>query len=404
MAGALDQASAVAVLGDDPVATAAAAIGLARAQAMQRRVVLVDLLGENSDLAALIGDPSAPGITDMLEFGVSLRRAAVPIREQPNLYVVPAGVEPPLQALYLEHPRWTAIADAFRDAGALLLIVAPALVPGAETLLNRLDGIAIVRGAAVPATRVPTLVDIRLSAQYPQAMRRTPAISRARIEVDEPRRSRVVLFALGALTLAALSWAVWYLRPWSSGLGPSRTQATLAEDSVPPAPLLGPTLDSAASAGWGISLASVNSRPGAMLRVAQAVDSLPSPTYSPTLPTPGGAWWYRVVVGAFPDSAAAESALVALRVRGAIPADRGSAVPTPLALLVADSVTEAEARAQVTDLRTRHVPAYTLRVVPGWARVYVGTFDSDTAARALLTTLDSLNLRATLVPRVGSIY
>ena len=141
-----------------------------------------------------------------------------------------------------------------------------------------------------------------------------------------------------------------------------------------------------------------------MLRVAQAVDSLPSPTYSPTLPTPGGAWWYRVVVGAFPDSAAAESALVALRVRGAIPADRGSALPTPLALLVADSVTEAEARAQVTDLRTRHVPAYTLRVVPGWARVYVGTFDSDTAARALLTTLDSLNLRATLVPRVGSIY
>ena len=141
-----------------------------------------------------------------------------------------------------------------------------------------------------------------------------------------------------------------------------------------------------------------------MLRVAQAVDSLPSPTYSPTLPTRGGAWWYRVVVGAFPDSASAESTLVAWRVRGAIRSDLGSAVPTPLALLVADSLTEAEARAQVTDLRTRRVPAYALRVVPGWARVYVGTFDSDSAARTLITTLDSLNLRATLVSRVGSVF
>jgi hypothetical protein len=404
MAGALDQVSAVAVLGDDPVATAAAAIGLARAQAMQRRVVLVDLLGEGSDLAALIGDPAAPGITDMLEYGVSLRRAAVPIKEQPNLYVVPAGVEPPLQPLFLEHPRWTAIADDFRDAGALVLIVAPALVPGAEALLNRLDGIVIVRGAAVPATRVPTLADVRLSAQYPHSMRRTPAIARIRIEVDEPRRSRMVLFALGALTLAALSWAVWYLRPWSSGLGPSRAPSALASDSVPLPLRPGPTLDSAAAAGWGISLASVNSRPGAMLRVAQAVDSLPSPTYSPTLPTPGGAWWYRVVVGAFQDSAAAESTLVALRARGAIQAGLGSAVPTPLALLVADSVPEAEAGLQVIDLRTRSVPAYALRVVPGWARVYVGTFDSDSAARPLMTTLDSLNLRATLVRRVGSVY
>ncbi len=405
VAGVLDPSSAVAVLGDDPVATAAAALGLARAQAMQRRVVIVDLLGEASDLMALVGDPSAPGITDMLEYGVSLRRAAAPIKEQPNLYVVPAGIEPPLQPLYLEHPRWAAIVEEFRDSGALLLIVAPALVPGAETLLNLLDGVVSVRGAAVPAIGVPTLADVRLSAQHPHTMRRTPAIARAHVEVDEPRRSRFVLMALGALTLAALSWAVWYLRPWSTGLGSSRSASAVAAESMvlpPPAPA--PTLDSAAAAGWGISLASVNSRAGAMLRVAQVVDSLPSPTYSPTLPTPGGAWWYRVVVGAFADSAAAESTLVAWRVRGAIRSNLGSVVPTPLALLIADSLTEASAGAQVTELRSRNVPAYALRVVPGWARVYVGTFDSDSTARRLTAALDSLNLRATLVSRVGSVF
>ncbi|MEP7343842.1 MAG: hypothetical protein ABI877_01185, partial [Gemmatimonadaceae bacterium] len=296
VAAVLDQSSAVAVLGDDPVATAAVALGMARAQAMQRRVVIVDLLGEGSDLAPLVTEPAAPGITDMLEYGVSLRRAAAPIKEHPNLYLIPPGIEPPLQPLFVEHPRWAAIAEEFRDSGALLLIVAPALVPGAETLLNRLDGIVIVRGASIPATNVRTLADVRLSAQYPHTMRRTPSIARARIEVDEPRRSRFVLVALGTLTLAALAWAVWYLRPWSGGLWPSRVATAPGPDSVvlpPPAPA--PMLDSAAGAGWGISLAIVNSRPGAMLRVAQAVDSLPTPTYSPTLPTPGGAWWYRVV-------------------------------------------------------------------------------------------------------------
>ena len=48
--------------------------------------------------------------------------------------------------------------------------------------------------------------------------------------------------------------------------------------------------------------------------------------------------------------------------------------------------------------------AYALRVVPGWARVYVGAFDSDSAARTLVATLDSLNLRAALVSRVGSVF
>lgn len=171
-----------------------------------------------------------------------------------------------------------------------------------------------------------------------------------------------------------------------------------------PEPAPPPSLERATSAGWGISLASVNSRQGAMLRVAQAVDSLPSPTYSPMRSTQGGAWWYRVVVGAFPDSAAAESTLVAWRASGAIPANLGNAVPTPLTLLVADSIPESDAGIQATQLRQRDVPAYALRVMPGWARVYVGVFDTDSASRALWSTLDSLNLHATLVSRVGSVF
>jgi hypothetical protein len=401
--GSLDRVNAAAVLGDDPVATAATAIGLGRAQAMRRRVVLIDLLGEGSELSAMVGDPTAPGITDMLDYGVSMRRAAVPIKDQPNLFVVPTGAESALQPVFIHHARWESIVQDFRDAGALVLIVAPALIPSTDVLLNRLDGVVAVRGAVIPSTKVPTLADVRLSAPYPRAMRRTPAISRARIEVNEPRHARLVLFALGALTLAALSWAVWYLRPWASGLGPARSID--AEPASPDSALSGePLFAGAPSAAWGISLASVNTRSGAMLGVSQVVDTLPSPTYSPTLPAQGGAWWYRVVVGAFPDSASAESTLVALRARGVIQADLGRAIPTPLALLVADSVSESDAAGRVGDLRTVGVPAYALRVAPGWTRVYVGAFDSGATVQSLVTLLDSLNLRATLVARVGSVF
>lgn len=412
MAGSVDSACAVAILGDDPVATAAAAIGMARAQAMHRRVVLIDLLGENSDLSTIVGDPSSPGITDMLEYGVSLRRAAVAIREQPNLFVVPTGIEAPLQPYYLEHRRWTDLAHDFRDAGALLLIVAPALVPMAERLLDRLDGIVIVRGAAVPATSVPTLADVRLSAQYPHTMRRTPAIARARIEVEEPRRSRGLLVALGALSLAVLLWAVWFVRPWSPGVPAGQRSADAApataagseEESPTPRGIPDAELGRAPSAGWSILLANVNDVSGALMRVSQVVDSMPSATYSPTLPAPGGAWWYRIVVGAFPDSANAAGMLAALRTRGIVGAGVGKPIPTPLALLVADSLLEGEAIRRASELLARNVPAYVLLVSPGRARVYVGAFDNAGAAQSLTASLDSLNFRATLVPRVGSVY
>jgi len=148
----------VAVLGDDPVATAAAALGIARSQALRRRVVIADLLGGNSDLSMLVNDPEAPGVTDMLEFGVSLGRAAHRIAESANLFIIPPGSESPLHEIFFTHPRWETLVEDFRDAGALLLIVAPALVPAAETLLDRLDGVMTVRGAAIPPLNVPVIV------------------------------------------------------------------------------------------------------------------------------------------------------------------------------------------------------------------------------------------------------
>jgi hypothetical protein len=406
LAGSCDAICAAAILGDDPVATAASALGIARAQSLRRRVVVIDLLGENSDLSALVEDHEAPGITDVLEYGVSLRRAAHPVAGTPNLFVMPPGVESPLHQVFLTHPRWNVLIEDFRDAGALLLLVAPALVPGAESLIDRLDGVLVVRGAALPPVRVPLIADVRLTAQYPPALRRTPALARARIDV-EPRKSRGALLALGAAALLAASAGVWYLRPSSSetaarkGATPpaaadSARVAAAAASAIPVAPPPG--------AGWGVELSRVNSAVGAMLRVAQVVDSFPAPTYSPTLPAPGGARWFRFMVGAFSDSMSADSFLVRLRSQGSAAVGAGRVVRTPLALLVADSIAEPEALHRVADLRSRGLPAYALRTAIGVSRVYVGAFEEEQTAQLLAASLDSLKLRATLVPRVGSVF
>jgi hypothetical protein len=401
---ACDGVFAVAVLGDDPVATAAAALGIARSQALRRRVVIADLLGGNSDLSMLVNDPEAPGVTDMLEFGVSLGRAAHRIAESANRFIIPPGSESPLHEIFFTHPRWGTLVEDFRDAGALLLLVAPALVPASESLLDRLDGVVTVRGAAIPPLKVPVVADVRLSAQHAPPARRTPPMARARM-VPEPRRSRGWLVALGIVVLAALAAGVWYIGPWRAPGRREALQVVAPRDS---------SSDSAAAVAaapatvlvpleWSVEIALVNSLTGVMLRVGQVIDSFPATTYSPILPAQsGGARWYRVVTGASRDSSAADSLLVSLRAKGSA-TEAARVVHTPFTLLVADSVSEADASLQASELRGRGLPAYVMRTAAGQARVYVGAFDSAEAAQTLAAELDSLKLPATLVTRVGGV-
>jgi cell division septation protein DedD len=223
------------------------------------------------------------------------------------------------------------------------------------------------------------------------------AMARSRRGAEPARPSRLGAIALGVAALAALGGSLWYLRPWGGG--------TVAPQEAPAAAVAPPPVDVAPPQPmpWTIELSRVNSPDGALLRVRQIVDSFPPATYSPVQPAQGGARWFRVVVGAFADSGEAVTFLDAMHQRRLAPESAGLAVRLPLALLVADSLTGAEAVQRATELRGQGLPAYTLPAAGGLARVYVGAFEAEEAAAPLMARLDSLNLRSTLVPRVGSV-
>jgi hypothetical protein len=80
----------------------------------------------------------------------------------------------------------------------------------------------------------------------------------------------------------------------------------------------------------------------------------------------------------------------------------GQVVRTPLAWLIEEGVDPATLDEDLFRWRTVGVPAYAL-FDAGRARIYAGAFETDSAAQLFRPVLDSLNLNATLVPRVGRI-
>jgi len=143
VAGTLDSASAVVVLGHDPIATASVALGIARAQASHRRVAVGDLIGDVPPLRELVTDDDPHGLTDAFLYGVSFNRIARQIDAIGNLHVLPSGSDQVVQEEILRNDRWRRLASGFHEAGALLLIAAPAAVPGVEDLIRMLDGVVV---------------------------------------------------------------------------------------------------------------------------------------------------------------------------------------------------------------------------------------------------------------------
>jgi hypothetical protein len=215
--------------------------------------------------------------------------------------------------------------------------------------------------------------------------------------------------ALGLfLLIAAIAAFLWFRTygPGRTGIrapGAGAVPITVPGDApslTAPGSLGSETPDAAA---WTVEIASVNSAAGALLRVRQAVDSVPVPTYSPTLPGATSSPWYRLLAGAYPNREAAESLLVALRYRGVVNASGGRVVRAPYAWLVEDGVPPEMSAERLFAYRQQGLPAYALYGSSGLARIYVGAFESEEEARLLKPSFDSLHINATLTARVGSI-
>lgn len=94
IAPVLGSYSAVVVTSSDPVAAAHVALGIARAEAKHKRVVVADLVGDLPPLRSLVNEEDAHGITDSFLYGVSLNKIEYEVQGAANVFVMPSGTDP----------------------------------------------------------------------------------------------------------------------------------------------------------------------------------------------------------------------------------------------------------------------------------------------------------------------
>ena len=414
VAGGLDDASAVVVLGHDPIATASVALGIARAQSARRRVAVGDLIGDVPPLRDLVTDDDPHGLTDAFLYGVSMNKIARQIDAAGNLHVLPSGSETVVQEEILRNDRWRRLASGFHEVGALLLVAAPAAVPGVDDLIGMLDGVVLVGGVESPAPNARVFADVA------SATRRTTQRPVQRKDVVMPevvvlRRRRWAMPVTVAAVLAAVAVVlgrnyltsapapVSALRRDSAAASDSLVSASAVVDSSPPLVVSNPA-DSANVSPFAVQIAMIDTEDGAALRVRSGAGDFPVGTYAPVTRGTDRGTWYKVVTGAYVDRKKADQLLTFLRGRGLVPQGWGSVIRAPLALQLVTATSATEAAALIADYQSRKVPVYGLLQRDGSVRIYAGAFENPDEAALFKSALKMKNIDATLAYRVGRAY
>lgn len=408
--------SAVAVISSDPLAAAHVALGIARAEAAHRRVVVGDLVGDIPPLRSLVADEDPHGITDSFLYGVSLNRIGYEVAGTTNLYVMPTGTDPVIDDEILHSPRWKKLAAGFAEAGAFLVLVAGSSSPALADLVEQLDGVVLVKDADLPLAPAALVL-----ARVPGPTR-TLKLPLRRIGAGAahwPRRKWLypALGALAVLAIAALGLA--------AALGRAGTSAILRKavpvKSVaqpPPLPARAPpeTLyvappanvnDSAVAADFSVELLVANTAEGANLFVRKNIAALPAAAVSPVPIGPERATWYKVTAGAYTSRIQADSLRLALRRSGVLESDSaGSVTRVPLALLIDSVPTQGgiadQIAAAVGKYAARGLVVYPLIQDDGGARIYAGAFSTAGQSAGLIRILRGAGLKPVLVYRTGS--
>jgi len=413
---------AVVVVGSDPVATGRVAVGLAREQALQRRVAIGDLFAESPPIQELVTTDDPHGLVDSFLYGISLSRIAQPVPDAGQLFVMPSGTEPPDYEEILPSPRWHRLAAGFREVGALLVLAAPATAPQIVKLVSATDGVVLVGDtvpAEIPVSRVITSVREPRRQESP-----SPIVGVPHAPQRMWSRTRVAATAGVGLTVVAAAVAAWLayrpladsgksplrkvpdcaalaaaghpcaptsgagvaIRPDSAGRDSSAdTAAGPAVTLVPPA--VANPADSSNSVPFAVQLMAANTEAGAILKLQKDGKDLPAATFAPAIIQ--GARWFKVVSGAFGTRAGADSLLNTLRRRNMLLGNE-SVVKLPFAFLIDSGVPAAAVPRMVAEFANRGQPVYALRQANGGAWLLVGAYDSPEQAALYLESLKSI--------------
>lgn len=424
---------AIVVIGLDPVVTGRVAIGLARAQAVHRRVAVGDLFAESPPIQDLVTGDDPHGLVDSLLYGVSLTRIAREVPGAGQLFVMPSGSEPPDYDEILPNPRWHRLAAGFREVSALLVLAAPAGAPHIEKLVAATDG-AILVGEVVPpqvpvARIIGTVREPRPRVMspiigipmVPSSSSPTPAAGAA-AKTRWPKRVVVAASAGVALTLALAALAAWLAyRPLAGADRPRRVECDSTRQAstpctgpqanilaVPASPrdsaadtsgvISAPALpavvnphDSLLASAFAVELMAANTQAGAIFKLQKDGKNLPAATFARV--DVQGVPWFKVVSGAYVNRADADSLLANLRRRNLLQTGE-SVVKLPYAFLV-DSVPSAAVAGMVAGYADRGLPVYALRQENGKAWLLLGAYESLQQA-----SLDIVPLKASSIPPV----
>ena len=426
----LDRLHALAVLGTNENQTARVALGIARQQSAKRRVAIGDLLGDAEPLHALVPTDDPHGLADVFEYGMSLDKVAHKVEGDEQLYVMPTGAFLTDPSGIATNRRWSRLAAGFRKEDGLLIVAANANAPDIESLVIQLDGAVLVGDMSapprLPVARVLGVIRGPLRASRTSLRISIPAL-RAIPQRQYVVRARRSLWKLGAsvgvtftaLIVAAGLWLAYrpfatspWAPAWLSKRGVSVDSAHVLPGAAVAAPDTGVKIapayglltkvDSAGISPYGIALVTFNTQAGALLELRRNGSSLRAGTFTPVLirETP----WFRVVAGAYPDSASAAALLDTLRARGTSDAGRALIEKFPYALLVERDVPDTAVAQRVSALQARNLPVYALLQADGTARVYAGAFKTPEEATSLYEALRAARIPTSLVYRTGRVY
>ena len=418
IASLLGSYSAVVVTSSDPVAAAHVALGIARAEATHRRVVIGDLVGDTPSLRSLVKDEDPHGITDSLLYGVSLNKIGYAVEGTENLYVMPSGTDPHIDEEILRSPRWTRVAAGFGEVGALLLLVAPWDSKGLGDLIDKIDGAVLVKDTDLPAAP-NSLVLARVASPTPTLKIPLHRISARAASWKQHRWFYPALGAIALVLIASIGLALMLARVGRAARQPARVVAKAAPPApapTPPPPRPPPeTLyvappanvnDSASAAAFTVELLVANTAEGANLFVRKNGAALPAAAVSPVAIDLERSKWYKVTAGAYTRRSQVDSLLRALRNSGVLTDSSGSVTTAPLALVVDSVPTQGgivdAVRGAVDKYTARGLPVYALMQNDGGALIYAGAFSRADQSAELIRTLRGAGLKPVLVYRTGS--
>jgi hypothetical protein len=402
--------SAVLVISEDPLAAAHVAIGLARAEAPHRRVVIGDLVGDLAPIQALISGEDTHGIYDSFIFGTSFEKILNEVDKNENLGVLTSGTESPAIAQIIGNARWRRVASDFAVTDSLLLLVVATDAPKLATLAAQFDGVLLVGDLTLDAAPEAVLL-----ARIPHPTEMPPPRTVSPPAEEPLWRSRGVTITAAAVFLLAL--ALVFLRPGGFARPVAHTPDTVllpespSRDVVPPprsAPLLiANPADSAAAAAFSVEILKANTAEAANFELQRHGAMMPAATISLVPIGDTESIWYTVYAGAVRDSAQAGRLLASLRRRHVVADSIGTVVRTPFALRVdsvpAQAAVGSKAREKVQALAARGVAAYALSQRDGSARLYAGAFESPDQSSLAATALRVAGLTPVLEYRTGRV-